>query len=1090
MPRSGHVDRLAHGSDLAGRVGYRLGGITPDKSASRLAQERQVDYRLGAHVVDSRRVWFLGAGATADLLGYRPGEQLGPRDGRIVREAMFGIDRETGQRTRVKTERNRHARIAAAPYFAVLVEACEDATIDVDSLFSGRNLRAQLRSLTKAGLRPTGTVALGTAEAILRSNEHAWLAYYRAGVNGLTVEPPRILLDRGEVMRRLGGHYRASAGGQSIAPVGDSRTYATFDLSLDDQALGGAIWDDVAASAAQKIIVGNAGYEMTVTCPKSLSVAAFLAPAERREQWLDLIHEATRDAVDELMRRVAHGRTGHEGDGQSAMRIRGLGYAATVSVEAHSRELDPHLHGHVMIPNRLLCEDGVERTLATGGADLINHAWWLQAQFERRLRMLSVEWGLVDSWEFDLGNAQWEVTGADPQVMAFYSQGHSLVAAAVRDALAGDSPAVDKHRLRMLDSRAKRKVTGRKGDQVLSWGEIADRMRQRADAADIDLAEAFAMAPFDPATQPQQWDVDIWARTVEQIVCENKAAEISARIEAAVRCFAPHDVDDAALADIVRLVKAREFTTGGRRARGSVGATQLASNRVADAEKRAWAAFISGLDANPHRLSTKQADRHLATWRSRAGWTAQDKDFTDGQRALFWQMTTGTDRVATVIGAAGSGKTTAVDAARFALASQGKRVFGICVAAIAAQALRDTAKVQAGTVTWLTTRIDFARNPLHPARSEADSLARSRSARDRKRAAAIGRRYAIPDMDHLVIDEASMIPATDLATVLEWTAERNVTVTLIGDTRQLQPVGPSGMFPMLHAARPGAELVENLRQQTDVGRECAAFLRDGNAEAALFRLADTGQLVVATSQTEAEHLLVAAWAERAAQAATAAERISATALESDRNDQVDILNALARREARGRGWLSGPDTTYTAGGKRVDYACGDHLMVTRNIKREDRTVLANGTRAVVLAVDPDGVDIASWDPRGEYRDRLTFAQAATCSRHGYAMTTHKLQGQTLGSLVVDVGPDRDLSSTYVALTRHRDDVLAVVNIADILDATDLENLMSASPEARRDAVIVEVARTIQRKGFAEQPTAHEIIGVPVSARIDVSTGIG
>ena len=95
------------------------------------------------------------------------------------------------------------------------------------------------------------------------------------------------------------------------------------------------------------------------------------------------------------------------------------------------------------------------------------------------------------------------------------------------------------------------------------------------------------------------------------------------------------------------------------------------------------------------------------------------------------------------------------------------------------------------------------------------------------------------------------------------------------------------------------------------------------------------------------------------------------------------------------------------------------------------------------------------------------------------MTTHKLQGQTLKSLVIDVGPDRDLSSAYVAFTRHQDDVSAVVNIADIADGPELERLMAAGPDARRDAVIAMTAHAIQNRGFSDSPTAHEAIGQPL-----------
>ena len=380
-------------------------------------------------------------------------------------------------------------------------------------------------------------------------------------------------------------------------------------------------------------------------------------------------------------------------------------------------------------------------------------------------------------------------------------------------------------------------------------------------------------------------------------------------------------------------------------------------------------------------------------------------------------------------------------------------------------------------MSWLVQRINVERDPDHPLRKQIEQLERSRRRPNLARAQYIRRRYSIPEMDHLVIDEASMIPATDLAKVLDWAAMRDVTVTLIGDHKQLQPVGPSGLFAQFRAARPGAELTENLRQRTDVGRECAAFLRDGDAEAALTLLADAGQLVVVNSQTEAERVLVEYWADRAARATTMAERITMVAIESDRNDQVDILNHHARTEARQRGWITGADTTYTGRGRSVTFAEGDQILITKNINRRNAPALANGTRGVVTAVHSDRVELTHWVNGGPMRETITAKQAVAHARHGYAMTTHKLQGQTVDSLVVDVGPDRDLASAYVALTRHRHDVVAVVNAVDIADGPWVEQLMRATPEARRDAVVAIVAERIQRRGFSIQPTAHHSAGM-------------
>ena len=69
-----------------------------------------------------------------------------------------------------------------------------------------------------------------------------------------------------------------------------------------------------------------------------------------------------------------------------------------------------------------------------------------------------------------------------------------------------------------------------------------------------------------------------------------------------------------------------------------------------------------------------------------------------------------------------------------------------------------------------------------------------------------------------------------------------------------------------------------------------------------------------------------------------------TGLEAARNDQVDVLNHLARHWARELGWLTGQDVAYKhAGGERT-YAVGDHIQITRNIRRHgQQRDLTNGT---------------------------------------------------------------------------------------------------------------------------------------------------
>jgi ATP-dependent exoDNAse (exonuclease V) alpha subunit len=105
-------------------------------------------------------------------------------------------------------------------------------------------------------------------------------------------------------------------------------------------------------------------------------------------------------------------------------------------------------------------------------------------------------------------------------------------------------------------------------------------------------------------------------------------------------------------------------------------------------------------------------------------------------------------------------------------------------------------------------------------------------------------------MDHLIVDEASMLPATDMARLLMWAIDTGVGVTLIGDWKQLNAIGPVALLRRMHDFRGGVELTENLRQKTATGRECAAFLREGNAHDALQLLAAAGQFHVARSEVE------------------------------------------------------------------------------------------------------------------------------------------------------------------------------------------------------------------------------------------------
>lgn len=102
-----------------------------------------------------------------------------------------------------------------------------------------------------------------------------------------------------------------------------------------------------------------AGFDLTFTVPKSVSVLWALADATTRQR----VADAHRTAVDQVLafveERVLRTRTGHAG--ATAMGTRGLVAAAFDHWD--SRSGDPNLHTHVVVANKVQGGNGAWRSL-------------------------------------------------------------------------------------------------------------------------------------------------------------------------------------------------------------------------------------------------------------------------------------------------------------------------------------------------------------------------------------------------------------------------------------------------------------------------------------------------------------------------------------------------------------------------------------------------------------------------------------------------------------------------------------------------------------------------------------------------------
>jgi len=442
------------------------------------------------------------------------------------------------------------------------------------------------------------------------------------------------------------------------------------------------------------------------------------------------------------------------------------------------------------------------------------------------------------------------------------------------------------------------------------------------------------------------------------------------------------------------------------------------------AREFAHGARVVGLDAEPplagipRRYTTKQLasiERHavalaLAGRASGAPTVGSDQagsvavehhpELSTDQRAMIIEAAGSPDRVVCVVGHAGAGKTTALRALHDVFAQAGISTLGAAPAGVAAEKLEQETAIPSRT--------------LHRLVGDADSNG-------------LARRSVV------VVDEAAMADTRTLHRLLEHATRAEGKVVLVGDDAQLGAVGPGGLYAALVEQLGATSLTANHRQHDPAEREALRALRDGGADDYLAYAARRGRLTLTDTPDEARAALLADW-----HAAHAAEPDAL--MIADRRIDVEALNhaarALLRRDAR-----LGGDRHTTPDGR--GFAIGDRVICLQNAPALD---VVNGTRGELVDIRQEGITLRT--PNGERHLPQSYADEGYLT-HGFALTGHKSQGQTVERAFV-LAPDRgDLKEwAYVAASRARQETRIYLAATSL----DPEQHTSVAPAAQADAV--------------------------------------
>ena len=782
------------------------------------------------------------------------------------------------------------------------------------------------------------------------------------------------------------------------------------------------------ARAAPKPV---AGFDLTFSVPKSVSVAWALADPTTREA----VYGAHRAAVEHVLRfaedQVFCSRVGKAGAAQIAL----LGVVAAVFDHWDSRAGDPQLHSHVVVLNRAQGVDGKWRTLDS------------RAVFRSTVALSELYNGVLSDYLTAAMGWGWEPVARRHSTVPKYEV--AGVPATLREEFSKRSSAIEDTKNALVDQFARdhgREPTAaevlklrqtatlatRPGKQVRPLVELVDGWRARAEG-------------FLDGVDPGEWAAGLTGRNDMPLL---RAGDLDPGMLADLAAATLNTVGSRRatftranlLAEAARQLHGARFATAEDRVTVIGQVTDTAADRAVPltpgvapdpAVETRWLrdpvvfATVEVLDAETRLLDAARSrngpavDAAVAEQALRGDVPGEGHPLSGDQRDAVRAVVTSPRAVDVLVGAAGTGKTAAMRGVRTAWEAefgQGS-VVGLAPSAAAADVLADAVGIPTeNTTKWLT---DAATAPDRAAELErirqalwrASPSRETRALRDRARTlTAELHRSTLSPGRLVIVDEASMAATADLDTITTYAREAGAKVVLVGDWAQLSPVGAGGAFRLLATDRDDVATLHDVRRfRHEWERTASLRLRAGDP-AAIDTYISRGRVEGGNRESMLD-LLHHAWATDIRAGRTSIMVAADARTVTDLNDRARATRVRAGEVAAAAVALASGSTA----------GVGD-LVVTRRNHRgmtTGQSWVKNGDQWTVTGIHPDGaLDATRVDGRG----RATLP-AAYVARHvdlGYATTAHRAQGRTVDTAHAYISATTLREPLYVMATRGRE----------------------------------------------------------------------
>lgn len=765
------------------------------------------------------------------------------------------------------------------------------------------------------------------------------------------------------------------------APVwlcaGDARAAASLAGLGDVQRGGGEADPDVVARWLDEGTAPNAargrafgkhsvhGFDLTFCAPKSVSlIRAVRGNDVIQKAVVDAHTTALREAMEYLAQHAGYTRVHNPVTGEKDL-VRLPGLVAIAYLHETSRAGDPHLHTHVIVPNRQPRADG--RLVSIDGTSLFHEAraagMVYQATLRRELnRSIGVEWAPVDA---STGLA--EVAGIAAATIAAWSRRSTQL----REWAANNLVLVDGTAPNQAQLAAAQKATRPGKPEQLPWALLRRIWAEDARGVPVDAAAHRAAARARLAASRAPFDRVRLADAAAKI---DRAAFTRADLVELLGAQLPIDGDTDARIQIEAAVDAVAMRLSApRAAHQREGHERFTLDRILAEE----VTLLDLVDARDDRAVMPVYARHTA-------------QLSPDQAQAIANIAASPWLVQPLQAPAGAGKTTSMRALRAAARDDGRRTV---VLAPTGQAVDVAVREGAGDVGYTVAKA--LKSIQHGS-------------------------LRLDPRTIVVVDEAAMVGTPELRELFVATTAAGCRTVLVGDAHQLAPVrARGGMFAQLCTDLPWAQRLCEVWRMRDPDERTASLVLRSGGPSAVRRAVDWyrrhDRLHTGDPIAMAHDALAAYRSDMAA--GKDALLVCGTV------EMCDAINRRLHDES------IDPDAPTVTAARGHHIAVGDLIISRQNdptvaIFRERDNVPAddpvrNGNRWRVVAVDAEHHRIAARRLGDGARAAFSGDYLREHITHGYAITVHASQGTTADTAHAVLGENTSRATLYVAMTRGR-----------------------------------------------------------------------